>query len=134
MLCPIEFNSDILTSVHCKFLLRIHSYWCGFTFVFPYFHQQIHHIYFATIGKCYELNMLLQYRRKYFSLPSSLISNSFISFLLSYCNSPWFECCVYVDDFVVTSTSEKDIKEFKQQMIEEFEMTDLRLLMYYFGI
>ena len=41
---------------------------------------------------------------------------------------------VYVDDLIVTGTSVEGIKEFKQQMMKEFEMTDLGLLMYYLGI
>ena len=38
---------------------------------------------------------------------------------------------VYVDDLIVTVEGEK---EFKQQMMKEFKMTDLGLLMYYLGI
>ena len=41
---------------------------------------------------------------------------------------------VYVDDPIITGTSVKGIKEFKQQMIKEFEMTNLGLLTYYLGI
>ena len=41
---------------------------------------------------------------------------------------------MYVDDLIVTSTSVEGVKEFKQQMMEEFEMIDLGLLMYYLGI
>ena len=41
---------------------------------------------------------------------------------------------VYVDDLIVIDTRVKDIKEFKQQMMKEFEMTDLELLTYYLGI
>ena len=35
---------------------------------------------------------------------------------------------------IVARTREEGIKEFKQQMMKEFEMTDLGLLTYYFGI
>ena len=38
---------------------------------------------------------------------------------------------MYVDDLIVTVEGEK---EFKQQMMKEFKMTDLGLLMYYLGI
>ena len=41
---------------------------------------------------------------------------------------------MYVDDLIVTGTSVEGIKEFKQQMMKEFEMTDLELLTYYLGI
>ena len=41
---------------------------------------------------------------------------------------------VYVDDMIVTRTSVEGVKEFKQQMMKEFEMTDLRLFTYYLGI
>ena len=41
---------------------------------------------------------------------------------------------VYIDDLIVTDTSVEGVKEFKQQMMKEFEMTDLRLLTYYLGI
>lgn len=41
---------------------------------------------------------------------------------------------VYVDDLLVTETSLVNIQKFKQQMAEEFEMSDLGLLSYYLGI
>ena len=41
---------------------------------------------------------------------------------------------MYVDDLSVTSTSVEDIKEFKQQMMKEFEMTGIGLLTYYLDI
>ena len=41
---------------------------------------------------------------------------------------------VYIDDLIVTSTTVEGIKEFKQQMMKEFEMTDLELLKYYLDI
>ena len=41
---------------------------------------------------------------------------------------------MYVDDLIVTGTSVEGVKEFKQQMMKEFEMTDLGLLTYYLGI
>ena len=41
---------------------------------------------------------------------------------------------VSVDDLFVTSSSVEGVKEFKQQMMKELEMTDLELLTYYLGI
>jgi hypothetical protein len=41
---------------------------------------------------------------------------------------------VYVDDLIVTGESPSDITAFKQQMMGEFEMSDLGLLTYYLGI
>ena len=41
---------------------------------------------------------------------------------------------MYVDDLIVTGISVEGIKEFKQQMMKEFEVTDLGLLTYYLGI
>ena len=41
---------------------------------------------------------------------------------------------VYVDDLIITGISVEGVKEFKQQMIKEFEMNDLELLTYYLGI
>ena len=41
---------------------------------------------------------------------------------------------VYIDDMIIISTSVEGIKEFKQQMIKEFEITDLELLKYYLDI
>ena len=41
---------------------------------------------------------------------------------------------VYVDDLIITGGNSEIIKLFKQQMMSEFEMTDLGLLSYYLGI
>ncbi|KAG6514647.1 hypothetical protein ZIOFF_025016 [Zingiber officinale] len=41
---------------------------------------------------------------------------------------------VYVDDLIVTGRSTEGINKFKQQMMIEFEMSDLGLLSYYLGI
>jgi hypothetical protein len=41
---------------------------------------------------------------------------------------------VYVDDLIVTGGNPDEIKLFKEQMMTEFEMTDLGLLTYYLGI
>jgi hypothetical protein len=41
---------------------------------------------------------------------------------------------VYVDDLIITGGNPESIKLFKQQMMSEFEMTDLGLLSYYLGI
>ncbi|KAG6471101.1 hypothetical protein ZIOFF_072198 [Zingiber officinale] len=47
-------------------------------------------------------------------------------------------CCilvgVYIDDLIVTGSSTGRINKFKQQMMIEFEMSDLGLLSYYLGI
>nr|GEX39448.1 zinc finger, CCHC-type [Tanacetum cinerariifolium] len=41
---------------------------------------------------------------------------------------------VYVDDLIITGTPRKELKVFKSQMEEKFEMSDLGLLAYYLGI
>jgi Reverse transcriptase (RNA-dependent DNA polymerase)/Integrase core domain len=41
---------------------------------------------------------------------------------------------VYVDDLIITGTSEFEIEKFKMQMKETFRMSDLGLLSYYLGI
>ncbi|KAG6471152.1 hypothetical protein ZIOFF_072253 [Zingiber officinale] len=41
---------------------------------------------------------------------------------------------VYVDDLIVTGGSTEKINKFKQQMMTEFEISDLGLLSYYLGI
>ncbi|KAG6487681.1 hypothetical protein ZIOFF_056272 [Zingiber officinale] len=41
---------------------------------------------------------------------------------------------VYVDDLIVTKSSIEKINKFKQQMMTEFEMSDLGLFSYYLGI
>nr|GFA19104.1 zinc finger, CCHC-type [Tanacetum cinerariifolium] len=41
---------------------------------------------------------------------------------------------VYVDDLIITGTPKKELKVFKSQMEEKFEMSDLGLLAYYLGI
>jgi hypothetical protein len=41
---------------------------------------------------------------------------------------------VYVDDLIVTGGNPSEVKLFKNQMMQEFEMTDLGLLNYYLGI
>ncbi|KAJ0491190.1 putative RNA-directed DNA polymerase [Helianthus annuus] len=41
---------------------------------------------------------------------------------------------VYVDDMIVTGSSEKDIAAFKQKMKTIFDMSDLGMLSYYLGI
>lgn len=41
---------------------------------------------------------------------------------------------VYVDDLIITGTSEQEIENFKSQMKEIFRMSDLGLLSYYLGI
>ncbi|GJV25713.1 ribonuclease H-like domain, reverse transcriptase, RNA-dependent DNA polymerase [Tanacetum coccineum] len=41
---------------------------------------------------------------------------------------------VYVDDLIVTGNNVEDLQNFKSQMEEKFEMSDLGLLAYYLGI
>jgi hypothetical protein len=41
---------------------------------------------------------------------------------------------VYVDDLIITGTTVPAIDEFKQEMKEKFQMSDLGLLSYYLGI
>ncbi|GJX72852.1 ribonuclease H-like domain, reverse transcriptase, RNA-dependent DNA polymerase [Tanacetum coccineum] len=41
---------------------------------------------------------------------------------------------VYVDDLIITGTPKEETDNFKAQMEEKFEMSDLRLLAYYLGI
>ncbi|XP_027340865.1 uncharacterized protein LOC113854179 [Abrus precatorius] len=42
--------------------------------------------------------------------------------------------CLYMDDLLVTGSSEELINEFKSQMLSEFEMSDLERLSYFLGI
>ncbi|RDX93288.1 hypothetical protein CR513_24475, partial [Mucuna pruriens] len=42
--------------------------------------------------------------------------------------------CLYVDDLSITSISEATIVDFKRQMMNEFEMSDLGFLSYFLGI
>jgi Reverse transcriptase (RNA-dependent DNA polymerase) len=41
---------------------------------------------------------------------------------------------VYVDDLIITDSSESEVAKFKLQMKEKFRMSDLGLLSYYLGI
>lgn len=41
---------------------------------------------------------------------------------------------VYVDDLIVTRGSQREVNNFKQQMNQEFEMSDFGMLSYYLGI
>jgi hypothetical protein len=41
---------------------------------------------------------------------------------------------VYVDDLVISGPNVSDIKQFKQEMMKKFNMSDLGLLSYYLGI
>jgi len=42
--------------------------------------------------------------------------------------------CLYVDDLIVTRSDMKEIKVFKTQMMNEFEMLDLGNLTYFLGM
>ncbi|CAJ2677087.1 unnamed protein product [Trifolium pratense] len=42
--------------------------------------------------------------------------------------------CLYVDDLLITGSNESYIREFKGDLKEEFEMTDLGLMTYFLGI
>ena len=42
--------------------------------------------------------------------------------------------CLYVDDLIFTGSNPSMFGEFKKEMMKEFEMTDIGLMSYYFGI
>lgn len=42
--------------------------------------------------------------------------------------------CLYVDDLIYKSTNPRVVEEFKNAMMQEFEMTDLDLIRYFLGI
>lgn len=42
--------------------------------------------------------------------------------------------CLYVDDIIYFSSSQKLLNEFKASMMKQFEMTDLGLLQYFLGL
>ena len=42
--------------------------------------------------------------------------------------------CLYVDDLILTGSDPSMYKDFKKEMMEEFEMTDMGLMAYYLGI
>ena len=42
--------------------------------------------------------------------------------------------CLYVDDLIFTSNNSAMVNEFKREMANEFEMTDIRFMSYYLGI
>ncbi|MCI32716.1 hypothetical protein A2U01_0053930, partial [Trifolium medium] len=42
--------------------------------------------------------------------------------------------CLYVDDLLVTGSDLAEIKKFKSDMMNEFEMTDLGTISYFLGI
>jgi len=42
--------------------------------------------------------------------------------------------CLYVNDLIFTGNNARMIQKFKDFMIREFEMTDIRLMSYYLGI
>ena len=41
---------------------------------------------------------------------------------------------LYVDDLLVIGSNAQQVKEFKQKMIQAFEMTDLGLMTYFLGM
>ena len=41
---------------------------------------------------------------------------------------------LYVDDLLVTGDNTRLVEEFKQEMMQAFEMTDLGLMTYFLGI
>ena len=41
---------------------------------------------------------------------------------------------LYVDDLLITADDARLVKEFKQEMMQAFEMTDLGLMTYFLGI
>lgn len=42
--------------------------------------------------------------------------------------------CLYVDDIIYTSSSMSLVNDFKAQMMNEFEMSDMSLLHYFLGL
>ena len=42
--------------------------------------------------------------------------------------------CLHVNDLIFTGNNARMIQKFKDFMIREFEMTDIRLMSYYLGI
>ena len=50
------------------------------------------------------------------------------------CSTNLFLIYLYVDDLLVTSSSEEEIQRFKQFMMAEFEMTDLGKLSHFLGL
>lgn len=42
--------------------------------------------------------------------------------------------CLYVDDIIYMGTSSRLVENFKKQMMNRFEMTDLGLLHYFLGL
>mgnify|MGYP004709828105 CR=1 FL=1 len=51
--------------------------------------------------------------------------------------NPWGDIlivCLYVNDLIYTGNNPKVISKFKEAMISHFEMTDLELMSYFFGI
>ena len=49
-------------------------------------------------------------------------------------NSDILMISLYVDDLLVTGSNAQQVKEFKQKMIQAFEMTDLGLMTYFLGM
>lgn len=42
--------------------------------------------------------------------------------------------CLYVDDLIFTGNNQKMIEEFRETIIDQFEMIDLELMCYFLGI
>ena len=49
-------------------------------------------------------------------------------------NGDFFLVCLYVDDFIFTGNNPRMFQEFKDSMVREFEMTNIRFISYYLGI
>ena len=49
-------------------------------------------------------------------------------------NRDFLLVCLYVDDLIFTGNNARMIHEFKDSLIREFEMTDIRLMSHYLGI
>ena len=79
-------------------------------------------------------------RAWYFKLHSCLISHGFIkshhepSLYLKKSDSNTIIVGVYVDDLIVTGSSSARIEKFKEEMTQEFDMSDLGFLISYLGI
>ena len=42
--------------------------------------------------------------------------------------------CLYVDDLIYMGTNNQMLKDFKEAMMKEYEMTDLGIMQYFLGI
>jgi len=57
-----------------------------------------------------------------------------VVYIRANCSTNLLLVCLYVDDLLVTGSSEKEIHIFKQFMMAEFGMTDLGKLSHFLGL